>query len=82
MEHLDEQATHANVRRESSASSNDGLTTHLAPRPRVRWLIQLRTRFVGANAVVTVLCYLFVVGDIKRMVLTPPFQLDTVQGSL
>jgi MFS transporter, ACS family, glucarate transporter len=26
--------------------------------------------FIGANAVVAVLCYLFVVGDIKRMVLT------------
>jgi ACS family glucarate transporter-like MFS transporter len=29
--------------------------------------------FIGANAVVAVLCYVFVVGDIKRMVLTRSF---------
>jgi MFS transporter, ACS family, glucarate transporter len=36
--------------------------------------------FIGANAVVAVLCYLFVVGDIKRMALTCTLKAASPQG--
>jgi ACS family glucarate transporter-like MFS transporter len=35
--------------------------------------------FIGANAVVAVLCYVFVVGDIKRMVLTRSLATDSTE---